>query len=119
MTQNGGIEKENKRMEGGGGGVTVGGKREESGWGDGSRSAARRQRGQESSRRMSWAIFSREQAMVLSATEASTMASCAASASNLFSAVTKGSWVSLATSAAKASAKPSMAWRPVPTAVPP
>lgn len=39
---------------------------------------------------MSLAIFIRETAVVLAAALASTMASCAASASNLFGAVTNG-----------------------------
>lgn len=46
----------------------------------------------------------------------STIASWAASASNLFGAVTKGRPVSAATVAATFSAKPILAFRPVPTA---
>jgi len=60
-----------------------------------------------------------ETATVLSAPLASTIASCAASASNLLGAVTKGSPVSSATAAANFSAKPFLVFRPVPTAVPP
>ncbi len=60
-----------------------------------------------------------ETATVLSAPLASTIASCAASASNLLGAVTKGSPMSSATAAANFSAKPFFVFRPVPTAVPP
>ena len=58
-------------------------------------------------------------ASTLSAPLASTIASCAASASNLFGAVTNGRPVICATSSATRSAKPGCALRPVPTAVPP
>ena len=68
---------------------------------------------------MSLAIFISDTAMTFSAPDISTSASCAASASNLFSAVTKGRPVILATSSAKRSAKPTRLLRPVPTAVPP
>lgn len=54
-------------------------------------------RGPLPSSRMSLATFMRLTATVLSAPEASTTASCAASASNLLGAVTKGMPVSLAT----------------------
>ena len=47
------------------------------------------------------------------------MASWEARASNLLAAVTKGRPVSRATWAANSSAKPALALRPVPTAVPP
>ena len=50
----------------------------------------RPQRGPEASQRTSLAIFMSEAASVLSAPCANTSASCAASASNLFGAVTKG-----------------------------
>ncbi len=68
---------------------------------------------------MSLAILFSETASTLSAPDASTMASWAAKASNLFGAVTKAKPVMAATSAANASAKPSGALSPVPTAVPP
>ena len=57
--------------------------------------------------------------MVLSTPDSSTSVSCAASSANLLGAEVNGSWVRLATSLAKASAKPLGALRPVPTAVPP
>lgn len=63
--------------------------------------------------------FMSDTAMVFSAPLASTMASCAASASNLLGAVTKGRPRSSATALATASAKPFLALSPVPTAVPP
>ena len=69
--------------------------------------------------RMSLAIFIRLAASTLSAPCSSTMASWLASASNLLGAVTNGRPVIAATSAANASAKPFLALRPVPTAVPP
>ena len=52
--------------------------------------------GPDESMRTSFAIFIRLTAIVFSAPWASTIASCAASASNLFSAVTKGNPVSAA-----------------------
>ena len=58
------------------------------------------QRGPEPKSRMSLAIFIRLTASVLSAPLASTIASWAAKASNLFSAVTKGNFVMCATSLA-------------------
>mmetsp|Transcript_17790 Transcript_17790/g.42698 ORF Transcript_17790/g.42698 Transcript_17790/m.42698 type:complete len:396 (-) Transcript_17790:392-1579(-) len=82
-------------------------------------SSPRPQRGPLPRNLMSLATFIREQATVLRCPLASTMASCAARASNLLGAVTKGSPVSAATSAATCSAKPSNVLRPVPTAVPP
>src|SRR5512147_1283984 len=48
------------------------------------------ERGPDARKRMSLAILLSETATTLSAPEASTIASCAASASNLFPAVTKG-----------------------------
>jgi hypothetical protein len=48
-----------------------------------------------------------------------TIASCAASASNLFGAVTKGRPVIAAISAATRLSKPTLVFSPVPTAVPP
>ncbi len=85
----------------------------------GSDSSPRPLRGPEPSRRMSLAIFIRLTARTLSAPEISTIASCAARASNLLGAVTKAWPVSAATSAAKATSKPTLALIPVPTAVPP
>jgi len=77
------------------------------------------ERGPEPSRRMSLAIFIRLTASVLSAPELSTIASCAARASNLFSAVTKDSFVISATCFANSTSKPTFELIPVPTAVPP
>ena len=100
-------------------GLTLPGMIEEPGSLAGSSSSPMPQRGPEPSRRMSLAIFISEQATVLRAPEASTMASWAARASNLLSAVWKFRPVILQTSSAKRSAKPAAAFRPVPTAVPP
>ncbi len=77
------------------------------------------QRGPEPSRRMSLPIFIRLAASTLSAPEASTIASWALRASNLSSAVSNGRPVSSAILAATARSKPSGAFNPVPTAVPP
>lgn len=71
------------------------------------------------SQRLSPHTFISDTATTLSAPLASTTASCAASASNLLGAVSKGSPVSSATAEAKRSAKPFFVFRPVPTAVPP
>uniref|UniRef100_A0A7C8ZIU3 Uncharacterized protein n=1 Tax=Opuntia streptacantha TaxID=393608 RepID=A0A7C8ZIU3_OPUST len=68
---------------------------------------------------MSLAILKSEAATVLRAPLVSTNASCAASASNLFSAVTKGKLVSSATAAAIFTSNPFFVFSPVPTAVPP
>ena len=68
---------------------------------------------------MSLAILNRLAATVFSAPDISTIASLAASASNLFGAVTKGRPVISAIFAAIFSAKPSRVLSPVPTAVPP
>jgi hypothetical protein len=76
-------------------------------------------RGPDESMRMSLAIFIRLTATVFNAPCASTMASCAASASNLFSAVIKGRPVSFAMCFATFSAYPFGVLIPVPTAVPP
>ncbi len=76
-------------------------------------------RGPEPRRRMSLAIFIIDVAMVFKTPDTSTIASCAAKASNLFSAVTNGRPVTFATFFAKASAKPFLELMPVPTAVPP
>jgi hypothetical protein len=77
------------------------------------------ERGPEPSRRISLAIFIRLTATVFMAPEVSTMASWAARASNLFSAVTNGSSVMLATCFANSTSKPFLELMPVPTAVPP
>ena len=100
-------------------GLTLPGMIDEPGSFSGSRSSPKPQRGPEPSRRMSLAILLRLTATTLSAPDSSTSASCAASASNLLGAVTNGRPVSAATSSAKRSAKPGVALRPVPTAVPP
>ncbi len=76
-------------------------------------------RGPEASQRTSLAIFIIAQASDFSAPCACTIASCAASASNLFGALTKGSPRAWRSSAATASPKPAGALSPVPTAVPP
>ena len=68
---------------------------------------------------MSLAILKREAATVFTAPDISTTASWAASASNLLGAVWKAMPVISATFSAKASAKPTLAFSPVPTAVPP
>mmetsp|Transcript_1228 Transcript_1228/g.2848 ORF Transcript_1228/g.2848 Transcript_1228/m.2848 type:complete len:262 (+) Transcript_1228:316-1101(+) len=69
--------------------------------------------------RMSLEILSRLSAMVLSMPERAVCASCAASASNLLGAETKGSPVSTEISRAMRSAYSGCVLRPVPTAVPP
>lgn len=61
---------------------------------------------------MSLAIFMNETARTLSAPEASTMASWAASASNLFGAVSNGKPVILAISAATLTSKPLRVFSP-------
>ena len=63
-------------------------------------------RGPEPSQRMSFAIFISDAASVASAPLANTTASCAASAANLFGAVTNGSPVSSAIFAAHGLAEP-------------
>jgi hypothetical protein len=65
------------------------------------------------------AILKRLAAIVFRAPCAKSKASCAASASNLFGAETKGSAVMAAIRAAKARSKSRFALSPVPTAVPP
>uniref|UniRef100_A0A0A9D6C4 Pco106335 n=1 Tax=Arundo donax TaxID=35708 RepID=A0A0A9D6C4_ARUDO len=77
------------------------------------------QRGPLPSKHMSFAIFIREAEIVFTAPLLSTKASCAAKASNLFSAVTKGRFVSSATAAAILTSNPFLVFKPVPTAVPP
>ena len=100
-------------------GFTFPGMIEEPGSFAGSRSSPSPARGPDPSMRMSFAIFISDTAMVLSWPESSTCASCAASDSNLFGAVTNGCPVSVATSAATRSAYSGCAFSPVPTAVPP
>ena len=100
-------------------GLTLPGMIDEPGSFSGSRSSPKPQRGPEPSSRTSFAILVRLTATTFSAPDSSTRASCAASASNLFSAVTNGRPVIAATSRANFSAKPGGAFRPVPTAVPP
>mmetsp|Transcript_18810 Transcript_18810/g.65281 ORF Transcript_18810/g.65281 Transcript_18810/m.65281 type:complete len:213 (+) Transcript_18810:174-812(+) len=85
----------------------------------GSESSPKPQRGPEPRSRRSLAILFREQATVFSEPWASTTASWAASASNLFSAVSNDEPVSAAIKAATATSKPRVVFRPVPTAVPP
>ena len=68
---------------------------------------------------MSLAILKSAAATALIAPWLNTMASWAASASNLFGAVMKGRPVIAAMRSATFSAKPTGALRPVPTAVPP
>ena len=92
---------------------------EEPGSFSGSTSSPRPERGPLPSQRTSFAIFIRLTASVESAAAAKTIASWAASAANLFGAVTNGRPVSSASRAATASPKPAGAFRPVPTAVPP
>ena len=77
------------------------------------------QRGPLASQRTSLAIFMRLHASVLSAPCSATSASCEASASNLFGAVTNGWPVSVAISRGDRVAYSGCALSPVPTAVPP
>mmetsp|Transcript_37604 Transcript_37604/g.87931 ORF Transcript_37604/g.87931 Transcript_37604/m.87931 type:complete len:213 (-) Transcript_37604:689-1327(-) len=85
----------------------------------GRESSPRPERGPLPRKRMSFAILLSEHASTFSAPLASMIASCAASASNLLGAVTKGSCVSSAMSRAISTSYPSVVLRPVPTAVPP
>ena len=82
-------------------------------------SSPRPARGPDPSQRMSFAIFMRLVASVLSAPEAKTAASWPASAWNLLGAVTNGSPVSSAIRRATRSANSGWLFSPVPTAVPP
>ena len=100
-------------------GLTLPGMIELPGSFSGSFSSPRPQRGPEPSRRMSLAILVSDTASTLSTPDSSTSVSWLASASNLLGAVSNGSRVSLAISAANFSAKPFGALSPVPTAVPP
>ena len=90
-------------------GLTLPGMIELPGSFSGSLSSPKPQRGPEPKRRMSLAIFIRLAASTLRAPCSSTIASWAASASNLLGAVTNGRPVIAATSPAIASANPS--WR--------
>ena len=65
------------------------------------------------------AILNRDAATTLVAPDISTIASWAASASNLFGAVVNGSFVIFGAEAANFLSKPFSVFRPVPTAVPP
>jgi len=77
------------------------------------------QRGPDASQRTSFAIFINDAASVFSVPCACTMASLAASASNLLGAVTNGSPATFEISTATRAANSGCAFRPVPTAVPP
>ena len=68
---------------------------------------------------MSLAILKRLAAKVFKLPDISTIASCDASASNLFGAETNGSLVSLAIYFATVVSHPTDVFKPVPTAVPP
>ena len=92
---------------------------EEPGSFSGSASSPRPERGPEPSRRMSLAILNRLAATVLMAPWLNTMASWAARASNLLGAVVKARPVMAAMRSATILSKPTGAFRPVPTAVPP
>src|SRR5581483_1624312 len=100
-------------------GLTLPGMMEEPGSFSGILSSPRPARGPEASQRTSLAIFMSEAARVFSAPWAKTRASCAASASNLFGALTKGRLVISAIFLATFSANSVWGLRPVPTAVPP
>mmetsp|Transcript_12555 Transcript_12555/g.52808 ORF Transcript_12555/g.52808 Transcript_12555/m.52808 type:complete len:221 (+) Transcript_12555:424-1086(+) len=100
-------------------GLTLPGIMELPGSFSGRESSPRPQRGPLARKRMSLATFMSEHATTLRAPLISTIASCAAIASNLLRAVTNGSPVAAATFSATFSAKPSLVLRPVPTAVPP
>ncbi|MNS94008.1 hypothetical protein D3C72_1282090 [compost metagenome] len=100
-------------------GLTLPGMIDEPGSFSGRASSPRPERGPEPRKRMSLAILNSEAATVLIAPWLKTMASWAARASNLFGAVVKGRPVMAAICSATFSAKPTGAFRPVPTAVPP
>ena len=100
-------------------GLTFPGMMEEPGSFSGSFSSPNPHRGPEPRYRISCAILKRDVATVFRAPEASTIASCVASASNLLGAVLKSAFVILLISSAIASAKPANVLIPVPTAVPP
>ena len=75
--------------------------------------------GPEESILISFPIFISETAVRFNAPESSTTASCAAKASNLFSAVSKGKPVNSAIFLATNTSYPFGVFNPVPTAVPP
>jgi DNA invertase Pin-like site-specific DNA recombinase len=100
-------------------GFTLPGMIEEPGSFSGSASSPRPARGPDPRKRISLAILKQLAATVVMAPCDITIASCAASASNLFGAVLKGSSVISAIFAATSLSKPFGALRPVPTAVPP
>ncbi len=100
-------------------GFTLPGMIDEPGSFSGSSNSPKPVRGPEPNSLMSLAILNSDTATVLSAPCANTRASWLASASNLFSALTKGSLVISAILAAKASANKAWVLSPVPTAVPP
>ena len=68
---------------------------------------------------ISFAIFIRQTAVVLSVPEKFTISSCAASDANLFDAVLKGIFVILLISLTIFLSKFFLVFKPVPTAVPP
>ena len=100
-------------------GLTLPGMMDEPGSFSGRDNSPRPERGPEPRKRMSLAILKSEAATVLIAPWLISMASCAASASNLLGAVVKGSLVIFAMRFATSSANPIGAFKPVPTAVPP
>ena len=100
-------------------GFTLPGMIEEPGSLSGRRISPIAQRGPDASNRKSFAIFMSEQASVFRWPDVSTIASWAAMASNLFSAVVNGMPVMRETCLANSSAKPCWEFSPVPTAVPP
>ena len=100
-------------------GFTFPGMIEEPGSFSGIRSSPRPARGPEASQRTSFANFISVAAVVRSAAEAARVASCPASAANLFGALTIGSPVSFAIALAARSANSGWLLIPVPTAVPP
>ena len=100
-------------------GFTLPGMIEEPGSFSGRDSSPSPERGPLPRKRMSLAILNSAAAAELIAPWLNTMASWAASASNLLGAVTKGRPVISATRSATFSAKPTGAFSPVPTAVPP
>src|SRR5207344_1408126 len=100
-------------------GLTLPGMIDEPGSFSGRASSPRPERGPEPRKRMSLAILNSEAATVLIAPWLKTMASWAASASNLLGAVLNGMCVMRAMQSATIWSNPTGAFRPVPTAVPP
>src|SRR5271166_964095 len=100
-------------------GLILPGMMEEPGSFSGMRNSPMPARGPEAYQRTSLASFISAPASVRSAAEALTIASCPASAANLFGAETNCLPVAHASSAATASPKRGCAFSPVPTAVPP